>query len=244
MYGRLMIDGVDASAIKQEVDHCSDLAKRIARNNEVFRKAISDLYRAMQKHKIPLTDRQISKCISEESGCDRSLLSRLLWCVKMEILTHTPQGVIKESALRELRRICESENWETSIDDAYDSAGNYENITANLMFECVNRNGYLKEGVRKSGDRELQPSTKNADRRLTRDVTKREKPTMRLANKHPDDPKFEKTVAKTGSRVLDRKWLETRLHQKLITPLLKMLLDDRVLGLNIRQRQELRRILS
>ena len=239
-----MIDGVDASAAKPEFYHCSDLAKRIARNNEVFRKAISDLYRAMQKHKIPLKDRQISKCISEESGCDRSLLSRLLWCVKMEILTNTPQGVIKESALRELRRICESGNWRKIIRRAHDSAGSYENITANLMFEVAKQNGCLKEDVRKSGDRELQPSTKNADRRLTRDVTKREKPTMRLANEQPDYHKFEKTVAKTGSRVLDRKWLKTRIQQNFITPILNILLDDRVLRLNIRQRQELRRILS
>ncbi len=243
----LMIDGVDASAAKPQFDDCEDLAKRTARNNEAFRKAIYYLYKAMKKHKIPLKKRQVSKYISEVSGCDRSLLSRLLWCVKMELLTNTPQGAVKESALRELRRICGSEDWEDCIEDACDLAGSYETITAKHMFDVAKQNGCLKAGVRQSGDSPkdaTKPSTKHTDRRLTRDVTKREKPTMRLASKHPDDPKFEKTVAKTGSRVLDRKWLETRLHQKLITPLLNRLLKDRVLALDPTQRRALRRILS
>jgi hypothetical protein len=243
----LFIDGVDASVVKPEFDECKDFAKITAMNNEVFRKAIYYLYKAMKKHKIYLNNRQVSKHISRASGCNRSMISRYFMCAKMEFSAGIPAGLIKEFVCRELRRMVDDSFFEDTIKDAFKLAGSYENITVNHIFEVAKRNGFLKEGLRDSKEmadknkvHQKDKSTNDTDHRPSRNAPKRPEATRKLdERKLQDYPEFKGILSEISASKSETTWVRKYLEQSYVNADLIEELES----LTLHQRQSLLRIL-
>ncbi|NEX19911.1 hypothetical protein G3480_06205 [Thiorhodococcus mannitoliphagus] len=243
---KLFIDGEDASEMLPEIERCTDLAKRTTRNNALLRKAIYYLSKAKKDNMIRLTDRQISKHISKASGCNRSLISRYLMCARLELLTGTPQGRIKESVIRVMRRVSDSLHWRVNIESALAVAGSYEKITSTIVLEVVKQNGRLKENWRDGNNRlndhkmqQEKQSKRTGDRHWSDTVSNHSDAIRELERELKKHPEFKKILAKIDSIGSGTKWIRMYLQQSYANPDL----IERVEGLDLYQRQGLLRIL-